>query len=268
MHLNDVVVTLADSQNKTLREYDANKNENGRKCKVFIPFDSQYKIYVKNPSDRRLKLEIEIDGSIVSGNGIIVSAYDTGSYIERFLDTNKCFKFVKASNEAVADPTNRENGIIKVRVSKEKKPEVLKTIIEEHYHYDWLTKNPWYPGHPYWPTYYGGPYWPTYYGGSFGGPIYSTNPNGIYSAYNSPMSQNQIQGSLNQPIMTNSMMPGNEIGATVEGSLSSQTFSSTTWNGDDLEAGISNFTFILFGKDLQNDEEYKKFLELKKKFEG
>lgn len=131
MHYIDTIITIVDSNKKTIRELESEKQTKGRKCKVFLPFDTEYQFYIKNNNDRRIKLDIEIDGSLISDNGFIINSYQT-CYLERFLNSNEKFKFVKASHEAVSDPTNRENGIIKIRVYKEK-PKYIQN--------DWFTPN-------------------------------------------------------------------------------------------------------------------------------
>jgi hypothetical protein len=87
---------------------------------VFIPFDTQYKFLIKNQNDCRIRVEISIDGANVSGGGLILDKGDV-DYIERFVDVDRKFKFVKADNDAVADPTNPSNGDIIVTVHRERK---------------------------------------------------------------------------------------------------------------------------------------------------
>ena len=47
MYHEDVVVAITDTKGKAFREFDPNKLHNGRKSKVYIPYDSEYKILVK-----------------------------------------------------------------------------------------------------------------------------------------------------------------------------------------------------------------------------
>jgi hypothetical protein len=228
MFYEEIVAVLCDTNKKPLRELDSQKQENGRKTKVFLPFDSEYKILIKNNSDRRIKLNIEIDGTSVSGNGLILSAHQT-DYIERFVDIARKFKFVKSSNENVADPTNLENGVIKIRIHKEK-PINLTPITIHHYGY----------GYDVWNN------------RTIGGVLRGTTTDMSYSAGAQTYSLNCSCSNL-------------ESGATIEGGKSEQTFTSTYWNGNEDKEIV--FTFHLFGSE-QNDQEklqkMEQFLKLKK----
>lgn len=240
MHYEDSVITIVDSNKKPIRELESEKIDKGRKCKLFLPFDTEYQFYIKNNSDKRIKLDIEIDGSVVTNDGFIVYAYQN-CYLERFLNVDKKFKFVKANNENVSDPSNVENGIIKVRVYKEKSlpiPEKL-TEIHHHHHYDNI-----------WNRVYGLPRNDTWY---ITNPTtqlnYSTNIGGVLTSSNSPQS---VLYSANL----------SDVGATIEGSKSNQTFNETIWNGDN---GVETyFTFILKGiTSSDKEQKIKEFLKLK-----
>lgn len=272
MYHDEVVAVICDINRKPLRELDSQKLPNGRKTKVFLPFNSEYCILVKNNSDRRIKLSIDIDGTNVSGNGLILNVGEN-DYIERFVDVAKKFLFVKASDERVADPSNKENGVIKIRVRKErdvyKEPQPL---IQEHHHHHHHHYDNW-PYNPY--VLQRNNIWftpgdtPTYgsitttsdtapYSMPCSAPIGSVNgsvlrgADGIKGLYAKP----QINCYATQ---TNNM----ESGATVEGGISSQKFDTTVWNGDmDTE---TVFTFQLFATDdCQIKERMEQFLKLKK----
>ncbi len=252
MHFEGTVVTIVDDKKKPIREFDSVRENKGRKCKVFMPFDTEYKLLVKNNDDRRIRLEIEIDGSIVSGNGLIINAHST-DYIERFVEIAKKFKFVKAGNEAVADPSNKENGLIKVRVATESR-KVTPIIHTVEHHYDYWRPTP-YWNYPYSQTTWCGTSSDSY---SVGNSVHNSDNNfSIDRKTIVPENHvflNQVQASL----------PVGEAGATIEGSNSDQSFTTTSWNGDDE---ISWFTFHISGVDIKKDPEYEKYMELKKKFE-
>jgi len=225
MHYIDTIVTIVDNNRKPVRELESEKQEKGRKCKVFLPFDTEYQFFIKNNSDRRIKLEIEIDGSIISGDGLIVSEY-ANTYLERFLNSNEKFKFVKASHEAVADPTNRENGIIKVRVYKENKPITI--------------------SHPVWTS------------GYIRSPAVFNNDTVIGGVLNDCCytSRNLDSNALNCCASLG------EAGATVGGSLSNQSFTETYWYGDNGVESV--FTFIMYGTNSsEREEKLKQYLKLK-----
>jgi hypothetical protein len=284
MHYNAVVVSLTDEKKKAFREVDAKKTKDGRRCSVFMPFDTEYKLLVKNINkERRIRLEIDIDGTNVSGTGLVMDANDS-AYIERFVDIAKKFKFVKAmgegANEDVADPTNPENGIIKVRVYTEKKADPKPLVIEKHHHH-----------HDHWP--WGYPHQPLTW----------TSQNASYntSSGSAPQKRSLTRGfsSTNEPEMksgggvvlpstdntlsfnchVDSMIPSHEpqnvnysqesiAGATVEGNRSSQHFGKTMWEGDDGLPIV--FSFQLIGTPaqdkLEDDPEYQEWLRLQEKF--
>lgn len=233
MHYEQFVAVICDSNKKPFRELDSQRQEHGRKCKVFIPFDSEYKIFIKNNSDKRAKVSIDIDGTNVSGNGLIIDG-NCADYIERFVDIAKKFLFVKSNNEKVADPTNPENGIVKIRISKEQPyiSSLSRYIIPKNDHwntYPWNDKIWDYPGQI--------------------SPVYYTSRN-IGQTY----SVNTMNCSLSQQADT---------GATVEGDFSKQIFGKTGWNGDDGEPYV--FTFYLQGAENNSEREQKlkEYLKLK-----
>jgi hypothetical protein len=91
---------------------------------VAIPFDSEYKIRLKNKNDRSCTARVFIDGKKVSQLGdVIINAggtIDLERYIDRSLERGKRFKFVSLDNPDVDDPTSSSNGIIKVEFRKAK----------------------------------------------------------------------------------------------------------------------------------------------------
>jgi hypothetical protein len=275
MHLNDVVVTLVDNTKKPLREHEPKKTDEGRRCKVFIPFESEYQFLIKNNSDTRIKLDIHIDGSLVSGNGLIVNAYAT-DYLDRFLDVAEKFKYVRKGHSDVADPTNPENGIIKVRVVKEKKsvPYTIVKTVEEHHHHH----------HDYWPTYpypytrwNGGDLWLGGNGpnsvGSYGSSegrnlslrdMKLSSSNASYNCEASSGITSKGIDSVNCFFSTQGgSEPVAEAGATIGGSKSDQTFITSTWNGD--EGVATYFTFHTLGVASAAEEAERAERELLKK---
>jgi len=94
------------------------------KRKVHLPFHSEYKIRLKNKhSYLRALAKVFIDGRPVSNMGDFILKPGQTLDLERFLDEsmergNK-FKFVPLSDGRVNDPTDSENGIIKVEFYRE-----------------------------------------------------------------------------------------------------------------------------------------------------
>jgi hypothetical protein len=234
MHHEDVVVTIVDSNKKPIRELEIDKLNNGRKCKVILPFDSEYKFLIKNNCDTRIKLDIDIDGTNITNDGFIVNAYQN-YYLERFLNSSEKFRFVRKNNEKVSDPTNSENGIIKVLVSKEIKPQTKYTFAP---YYNQINSNIFIGGYP--------------YIGTANQDLYSSN-------LCPPIFVNECDYSN---IQCRSCESISEAGATVGGSHSNQQFATTEWNGDH---GIeSTFIFVLRGLDDSKNKKLEQYLKLKK----
>lgn len=92
--------------------------------KVHVPFDSEYKVRLKNKhSYLRAKARVWIDGRQVSNLGDFILQPGQTLDLERFLDSSLSqgnrFKFVPLSDGRVNDPTDNENGIVKVEFYRE-----------------------------------------------------------------------------------------------------------------------------------------------------
>jgi len=95
--------------------------------KVHLPFHSDYKVRVKNKnSGLRAKARVWIDGRQVSNLGDFILQPNETLDLERFLDESMTsgnkFKFVPLGDGRVNDPTDPENGIIKVEFYREQRP--------------------------------------------------------------------------------------------------------------------------------------------------
>lgn len=226
MHLNSIVVSLLDGQGKAFREYEPKLKDNTRRCNIFMPFDTEYKILIKNSTSGRLRMDIDIDGSSVSGRGIIVNA-NSVEKLERFVDAAKRFKFVKAVGEGsdpdVADPTNPENGIVKVKLYEENPPLLNMSLFN--------TNGNWGYRHP------------------------------DVTWWNSNDYRNATMYSSNCSITATS-----SIGATVEGGISEQKFHSVSWNGDKDSDPFTFTFYVRGDNTLNDDPDYKEYLRLKTKF--
>jgi len=189
--------------------------ETGHKwCReVAIPFDSEYKIRLKNKNDRSCTARVFIDGKRVSQLGdVIVTAggtIDLERYIDRSLNKGKKFKFVPLDHPDVDDPTSSSNGVIEVEFRKAKQQNGIKID------FDWRD-HPWFP--PYkedndgtrW-SFSGG-----CEGSTAGAMSDGSNTTVMYSASNDVRSFSD--GGLVTPKSSKS------AGATVEGSKSNQQF--------------------------------------------
>ena len=93
---------------------------------VHLPFHSDYKVRIKNKQPfLRAKARVWIDGRQVSNLGDFILQPNETLDLERFLDASMTsgnkFKFVPLSDGRVNDPTDPENGVIKVEFYKETK---------------------------------------------------------------------------------------------------------------------------------------------------
>lgn len=109
-HCNQFVLAIRDSKRNILREYDG---------KVYLPFHSEYSLFLKNTGAGRALAKIEIDGTdVLGGERLVIPAYGNTD-LERFLPSDRKFKFVPANDSRVQDPTNGENGIVRVTFNRE-----------------------------------------------------------------------------------------------------------------------------------------------------
>lgn len=189
---------------------------------VHLPFHSEYKIRLKNKQPAlRAKARVWVDGRKVSNLGDFILQAGETLDLERFLDQSMTegnrFKFVPLSDGRVNDPTDPENGIIKVEFYRERplwqfdiKPLITKS-------------------HP------GGT------NGWYNGPTYYTNCS----------SQGLSGGGTSSRTFSNVMTYAAEgpasIGATVEGSVSGQSFV----YGSDFDTELFPVTLTLQLKGLE-----------------
>ena len=286
MFIDKVSIALSNSDKKIYREYNYTKlTDNGKKVDVILPFDQPYSIYCKNDNKNRIKLSIDIDGSIIT-NGFIVNA-NSNYYLDRFIDSDKKFLFVRKNHPQVALPSSEENGLLTIKVEKEKQ-----SSLEELRKLVYLKPPVIYrdPPYPYWYDPYVYRQYPPY---TWNYP-YQTYCGGMgvagtqYNASKPPEAINQMYCSVGEPailpssITTASSTPGEyqcfnnasspspEVGATIEGSKSDQVFSTTDWNGSEGDALI--FQFKMLGKDeklsAKDEADLQEYKRLKAKFEG
>ena len=90
---------------------------------VVVPFESEYKLLLKNNNHRRASAHITIDGSPISSMGDLIIPAHADVTLERFitesLDRGKKFKFVPLDHPDVDDPGRAENGEIRVEFKLE-----------------------------------------------------------------------------------------------------------------------------------------------------
>lgn len=93
---------------------------------VHLPFHSEYKIRLKNKNlGLRAKARVWVDGRAVSNLGDFILQPGETLDLERFLDQSmsngRRFKFVPVGDSRVNDPTDPDNGVIKVEFYLEKR---------------------------------------------------------------------------------------------------------------------------------------------------
>jgi hypothetical protein len=189
---------------------------------VAIPFDSEYKLRLKNKNNRACTARIFIDNKKVSALGdLIINAngsMDLERFVDRSLHEGKRFKFVPLNHPDVDDPTCSENGIIRVefRLAKHKNDVQL--------NWDFPGYPGWQPLPPFWD--HGGYDYDNIYFKSSGGSLGSLRKVGA-SADNSTKSRS-LSDSSSTNYFCSSDTGGVAPGATIEGSGSSQSFTYST----------------------------------------
>jgi hypothetical protein len=271
MHYKDIVVSICDSNKKALREYDSQRLENGRETKVHIPFETEYQILVKNNQTKNIRLDIDIDGTNVTNDGLIIRPWTT-AFIERFLNSENKFKFVPVSHEGVSDPTSKENGIITVNAYFEKQIPKPVMVSPSFPHIFW-NNTPLAGGSGDWNP----PVTHTSYGIS-GPPTYGSSSSSSSGGSSSSSSVNYCCDNikcLNSPgvsarevdySMTVTSASVGQAGATIEGGRSNQTFCEAHWEGDDPLFQAVTFKFKLLGMSNTQSKEWQEYMRLKQKF--
>ena len=109
---------------------------------VYLPFGSEYSLYLKNLSSKRASIKISIDGQDVLDHQSLILDANSSIELEGFLRGNQArnrFKFIKKTKEIQEHRGDKiDDGFIRVEFAYEKpKPEIIKkTIIhEEHHHH-------------------------------------------------------------------------------------------------------------------------------------
>jgi hypothetical protein len=118
MHSASFVVTLRDSRGrKPFREYNHAREGNTSETTVLLPFDTEYQFAFKVLDGSRRRVCISIDGVSVADDLVLNPGE---SYLERLMENNRKFKFVRLSHSDVADPSSPSNGRVEIMVWKEK----------------------------------------------------------------------------------------------------------------------------------------------------
>ncbi len=182
---------------------------------VYLPFGSEYKIFLKNLNTTRAKVTVEIDGQNVTDGGLVIDSFQTVD-LERFirngnLSEGNRFKFIERTSK-IEDHRGikLEDGLITIRYEFEIPMLIAQTST------------------------------PLVYRGSGGEKYKSFNSVNINCGISDvgPLS------------VTATSVPVNETGITVEGSKSDQKFSSTHWRGS--IGGSHSMVIRLLGETEEN----------------
>jgi len=188
-----------------VREFGERENK-----RVALPFNSEYKIRLKNKNNKGCTAKVFIDDKQVSKLGdLIINAngtIDLERFIDGSLDSGKKFKFVPLDHPDVDDPTSSENGIIRVEFRLAKRENGIKINVEPFTYKPWNWDD-WQFTKPYNP-------W--------------SGSTGDFIVYNSGFhSDGSHDGSVQMSFSSNFIsdnMNSLEDGATIEGGRSNQSF--------------------------------------------
>jgi hypothetical protein len=114
MFKNNFVVSIRNSHKQILREFGE---------RIYLPFYSDYSLFLKNLRSQRAVVKITIDGTDILGGSSLVIAGNDSLDLERFIEHGNLlagnkFKFAPIKGNA-QDPSSPENGIISVSVQWE-----------------------------------------------------------------------------------------------------------------------------------------------------
>lgn len=267
MMYNEKLVVCVKSNGKVLREF---------KDKVYLPYGSEYSVFLKNLNSVRALVHIYIDGvDVVSGGLILDAGKETN--IERYvrngnLDQGNRFKFIERTDRIEQNRgIGTEDGLLKIEFQFEApKPAWMSELPKK-----W--EDPVYPSWPSRPIIFGsstGDYYPLggnsisgasnsdsskYYGamGSISG---ATDTPATYST--TSVLRGTAQSMMNQSVGTCSVNSFNDAGITVPGSVSDQKFTLATIGR--LDATKHVIVLHLLGED-PNAKQVQKPVTVKQK---
>ena len=213
---------------KVLREF---------KDTVHIPFGSEYAITIKNLHTTRCVVNVYIDGDNMVPNGLVLNAGQSID-LERSIKNNNLtegnrFKFIERTGAVEQHRgIGIEDGLVRIEYQFEQSRPVINVA-------------------PIWTTTTTTTTWPTYnVNGVLRSADFSAGESmkaSATSAINSTLKSMNISasGAVHDGMATMDWMPANDVGITVPGSKSTQTFQTTTVGV--LEAITHNLVFKLFG---------------------
>lgn len=211
------LVAAVKVRGKTLRE----SHQGSGDSEVFLPFGSEYSLFFKNLANRKVIVDVNIDGREAI-KGLIVNANSTSS-LERFLNesmnSGNSFKFIEKTDQVRAHRGDEpEDGLIEIRYKFEREiTRVEKTVIWDEYYRTYPRRRRYDDPNP----------WRDHWTKSSDDGRYVRDV--LRAASPRGMSSPRVTG---QSMTTNSLSyaapavatPVNDAGITVEGSHSNQSF--------------------------------------------
>jgi hypothetical protein len=146
MMFHEKMVVAIKTNGKVLREF---------KDAVYVPFSSEYSIFVKNLNSVRALVTVEIDGTDVGEGQQFVIAGNSEVEITRFikdgnLQSGNRFKFIERSDSIEQHRgVGAEDGLVRVSFQYERR---IQTYVPPVVQPQWIVTHPVYPTTPYYST--------------------------------------------------------------------------------------------------------------------
>jgi hypothetical protein len=245
MYKDKFILSIVDSDGHVARETGykgTNYLYKGYRA-VILPFNSEYKVRLKNKNNRSCAVRLFIDGKMVSNLGDIIVASNSRIDLERFIDTSlnsgKKFKFVSLNDSNVDDPTDEQNGIIRAEFRLAKNTDQI--VLNPNNHWQNCFRQP------------------SFY--SSDGDVPVDDDYQMYFTYGDTTNTSFTpKDTVSNSTVSNSILASNASkvsdGATIEGSDSNQRF---IFNYLDLEDNPVVLTLKIMGMDGKNENEIKKY---------
>jgi hypothetical protein len=110
---------------------------------VFLPFGSEYTLYLKNLHSRRASVNVSVDGEDVLDNHSLILDANSSTELQGFLRGNVArnrFRFIQKTEQIQKHRGDRaDDGLVRVEFAFEKlqpEPKIVNTIKEVHHYYN------------------------------------------------------------------------------------------------------------------------------------
>ncbi len=117
---------------------------------VFIPFLSEYSVFLKNKNSKRALVSVLIDGKdVLNGRSIVLgpnASFDLERFVEDSLEEGRKFRFIKKTESIVSHRGNQpEDSLVEIRFKYEYSPQT-------YLNGDKIKKPEPFPSYPFGPT--------------------------------------------------------------------------------------------------------------------